>query len=190
MDLKAFASGAMSQPAASANGRSPRSEGLLGERTKPLIAAIEGWAIAGGLELALACDLVVSSREARFGLPEVKWGLLAAGGGLLRLAGAAPVGRVMEMALTAATYDAQQFSDWGLIQRLVKPGEALAGAIALADSIAAHPPHAVIATRQLVEAAAYPGMEAFLAIQAKLRADVFASAAALDGARSFTEGRR
>ena len=99
---------------------------------KPLIAAVEGYALAGGFEIVLACDLVVAAQGARFGLPEVKRGLLATGGGLLRLPERIPYHHAMEIALTGEAISAARASELGLINRLVEDGQALAQARALA----------------------------------------------------------
>src|SRR4051794_27245965 len=120
---------------------------------KPLIAAVEGWALAGGFEVALACDLIAASREARFGIPEVKRGLVAAGGGLPRLPSRIPYHLAMELALTGDPIGAERAEAVGLVSRLTAPGEALPGALELAATIAANGPLAVAASKRiLVEA--------------------------------------
>src|SRR5436190_6528733 len=105
--------------------------------SKPLIAAIEGFAVAGGLEIALACDLIVASRGAKLGIPEVKRSLVAAGGALLRLPQRLPYGIAMELALTGDTITAERGYDLGLVNRLAERGEAVAAALELAGAIAA-----------------------------------------------------
>src|SRR4051795_2733840 len=135
MDLKAFVAG-----------ESPHVEGrgfagiVQGPPRKPLIAAVEGFAVAGGFEIALACDLVVAARDARFGIPEVKRGLVAAGGGLLRLPSRIPYHLAMELALTGDPIGAERAEAVGLVSRLTAPGEALPGALELAATIAANGP--------------------------------------------------
>jgi enoyl-CoA hydratase len=184
MDLKAFA-----------RGERPRIEGRgfagLTEAppAKPLIAAVEGWALAGGCELALTADLIVAARDARFGIPEVKRGLFAAGGGVLRLAKALPYQRAMEMALTGDPLPAEEAHRFGLVNVLTEPGGALAGAHELAARIAANGPLAVRASKQLIAGSVGWTDRAALAAQQELADRVFASADALEGARAFAEKR-
>jgi len=118
--------------------------------TKPLIAAIEGYALAGGLELALSCDLIVASNAAIMGLPEATWSLVAAGGGPFRLPKRIPYHVAMELALTGAFRSATDFHDWGLVNRLAEPGEALAVALQLAGKVLRCGPLAVAASAQIV----------------------------------------
>jgi enoyl-CoA hydratase len=120
------------------------------ERTKPLIAAVEGAALAGGTEIVLACDLVVASREARLGLPEVKRGLVAAAGGLFRLGRRLPLNLALECALTGDPIDAELARQHGLVNQLCAPGEALDTALALARRITANAPLAVRESRAIV----------------------------------------
>jgi enoyl-CoA hydratase len=184
MDLKAFA-----------RGERPRIEGRgfagLTEAppAKPLIAAVEGWALAGGCELALSADLIVAARDARFGIPEVKRGLFAAGGGVLRLAKALPYQRAMEMALTGDPLPAEEAHRFGLVNVLTEPGGALAGARELAARIAANGPLAVRASKQLIAGSVGWTDRAALDAQVELADTVFASADALEGARAFAEKR-
>jgi enoyl-CoA hydratase len=123
------------------------------ERTKPIIAAVDGAALAGGTEIVLACDLVVASTTATFGIPEVKRSLVAAGGGLFRLGRKLPFNLAMELALTGDPIAAQQAHSHGLVNRLVEPGKALDGATALAEQICANAPVAVRESRKVVLAA-------------------------------------
>jgi enoyl-CoA hydratase len=120
------------------------------ERTKPIIAAVDGPALAGGTEIALACDLIVASTTASFGIPEVKRSLVAAGGGLFRLGRKIPFNLAMELALTGDPIAAQQAHHHGLVNRLVEPGKALDGATALAEQICANAPVAVRESRKVV----------------------------------------
>src|SRR3982074_67837 len=117
---------------------------------KPLIAAVEGYALAGGTELALATDLIVASKESAFGIPEVKRGLVAGGGGLLRLPQRLPDGIAMELALTGDNLPAQRAHELGLVNMLAEPGSALDAAIALAERITANGPLAVAATKRII----------------------------------------
>ena len=133
------------------------------ERTKPLIAAVDGPALAGGTELALACDLIVASTVARFGLPEVKRSLIASAGGLVRLPRVLPKNIAMQMALTGEPISAEQAHLFGMVNVLTKEGEALDKAILLAEQINKNAPLAVRATRRsLIESLVlsdYDGMK-------------------------------
>ena len=156
---------------------------------KPLIAAIEGFAMAGGLEIALACDLIVASRGARLGIPEVKRSLVAAGGGLLRLPRLLPRAIAMELALTGDPIDAERAHELGLVNRLTDPGGALDGALALAETIAANGPLALAASKRiLVESVDWPSSE-FFARQGEIAGPVMASEDAKEGAKAFAEKR-
>jgi enoyl-CoA hydratase len=184
MDLKAFT-----------RGERPRIEGRgfagLTEAppAKPMIAAVEGWALAGGFELALSADLIVAARDARFGIPEVKRSLVALGGGVLRLPKALPYYRAMEMALTGDPMPAEEAHRFGLVSTLTEPGGALAGARDLAARIAANGPLAVRASKRLVAGAVgWTDREAFEE-QIRLTESVFSSADAQEGARAFAEKR-
>ena len=184
MDLKAFARG--ETPVVPGRGF-----GGLTEKppAKPLIAAVEGWALAGGCELALSSDLIVAARDAKLGLPEVKRGLVAAAGGLLRLPRTLPYQLTMEIALTGDPITAELAHRHGLVNVLAEPGQALEEARALATRIAANGPLAVRATKQIVASAVgWTEAEAF-ARQAELVDGVFRSADALEGARAFAEKR-
>jgi enoyl-CoA hydratase len=120
------------------------------QRTKPIIAAVDGPALAGGTEIVLSCDLVVASETAKFGIPEVKRSLVAAAGGLFRLGRKIPLNIAMELALTGDPIDAERAHHFGLVNRLVQPGEALATATALAEQICANAPIAVRESRRVV----------------------------------------
>jgi len=184
MDLKAFVAGEPSRT----EGR-----GFAGivERPpqKPLIAAIEGFAVAGGLEVALACDLIVAARGARLGIPEVKRSLVAAGGALLRLPRALPRNVAMELALTGEQIDAERAHDLGLVNRLAEPGGALQAALQLAEAIAANGPLALAATKRImVESADWPDAE-FFERQRPISNPVRESEDAREGATAFAERR-
>lgn len=116
---------------------------------KPLIAAVEGPALAGGFELALSCDLIVASRTSQFGLPEVKRSLVAVGGGALRLPNRIPYHLAMELLLTGEPQSAEVLARWGVVNRVCEPGAALAQAMELAGTIASNGPLAVAATKQI-----------------------------------------
>src|SRR5260370_34626886 len=142
MDLKAFVAGEV--PYADDRGFAGITERAA---AKPLIAAIEGFAVAGGLEIALACDLIVAARGARLGIPEVKRSLVAAGGGLLRLPRVLPRNVAYELALTGDPIEAERGYELGLVNRLADPGEAVTVALELAATIAANGPLALTATK-------------------------------------------
>jgi len=156
---------------------------------KPLIAAVEGWALAGGFELVLACDLVVASTSARFGVPEVKRSLVAAAGGALLLAQRIPRAIALEMLLTGDPIDAERAAEVGLINRLVDEGQAVDIAVELAMRIAANGPLALIATKEIAAGGAdWDGTEKWEKATA-LMAPVFGSQDAQEGARAFAEKR-
>jgi enoyl-CoA hydratase len=176
MDLKAFVAG--ERPHVEGRGfagivrRPPR---------KPLIAAVEGWALAGGFEVALSCDLIVAAGDARFGIPEVKRGLVAAGGALIRL----PRHLAMELGLTGDPIGAERAYELGIVSRLAEPGGALAAARELAATIAANGPLAVEATKRILTADESAAWER----QGEIVAPVFTSEDAREGATAFAEKR-
>ena len=143
-DLKAAARGDFAQTA---------KRGPFGIMTvppkKPLIAAVEGPALAGGFELALSCDLIVASRASQFGLPEVKRSLVAVGGGALRLPRRMPYHLAMEILLTGESQPAETLARWGIVNRVCEPGAALSAALELANLIAANGPLAIAATKEI-----------------------------------------
>ncbi|RVW06718.1 crotonase/enoyl-CoA hydratase family protein [Rhodococcus spongiicola] len=156
---------------------------------KPLIAAVEGYALAGGTELVLATDLVVASREAKFGIPEVKRGLVAGAGGLLRLPRRIPYQKAMEYALTGDAFTAEEAAAYGLVNTLTEPGGALEGALALAERVTANGPLAVAKTKEvIIRSADWSSDEAF-ARQLETIAPVFVSEDAREGATAFAEKR-
>lgn len=184
MDLKAFLAGEI--PSIPMRGFA----GIVEQPSaKPLIAAVEGHALAGGFEIALACDIIVAAGDARFGLPEVTRGLIAAAGGLLRLPKRVPYTIAMEWALTGATIDAEAAHRAGLVSQLTASGGALDAAMDLARRIAANAPLSVRATKQvIVESADWSDAEAFERQRAIMDA-VFGSDDAKEGARAFAEKR-
>jgi enoyl-CoA hydratase len=156
---------------------------------KPLIGAIEGFALAGGLELALTCDLLVAAKGAKLGIPEVKVGLFAAGGGLLRLPSRVGYGKAMEMALTGDPITAEDAAEYGLVARLAEPGTAVDVAIELATRVARNAPLAVAASKQLIKATQGATEAEFWAAQGALQGKVFTSNDAKEGPRAFAEKR-
>jgi enoyl-CoA hydratase len=155
--------------------------------SKPVIAAVNGAAVGGGFELALACDLVVAADTARFGLPEVKRGLMAGGGGTL-LGTRLPLSLALEVALTGELIDAQRAATWGLVNRVVPPADLLETAIGLAQTIAANGPLAIRMTKELVRRAVLDDPKRGWATPDEFTA-VFASEDAKEGAMAFLEKR-
>ena len=180
MDLKAFSRG---------EDIGPMIKFIRAGSEKPLICAIEGFALAGGLELALSCDLLVAARGAKLGIPEVGVGLLAAGAGLFRLPGRVGYGKAMEMAITADPITAEEAAAHGLVARLAEPGSALQEALSLAERIARNAPLAVAASKQLIRATQGSTEEELWALQRPLQERVFASDDAREGTRAFAEKR-
>ena len=181
MDLKAFVAGESSSVGDRGRLRRPPA--------KPLIAAIEGFAVAGGLEIALACDLIVAARGAKLGIPEVKRSLVAAGGALLRLPRALPRGVAMELALTGDPIAAERGYELGLVNRLAEPGAALAQALELAETIAANGPLALAETKHILTAvSSWPAQE-FWQRQGEITAPIFGSEDAREGATAFAQKR-
>lgn len=183
MDLKAFARGELPTVEGRGMGFTERPP------DKPLIAAVEGYALAGGTELALATDLIVASKESAFGIPEVKRGLVAGGGGLLRLPQRIPSAIAMELALTGENLSAERAYALGMVNVLTEPGAALDEAIALAEKIAANGPLAVAATKRIVVESRGWSPDTMFAEQSKLLAPVFVSNDAKEGAIAFAEKR-
>ena len=184
MDLKGFLAG--DAPVAAGRGF-----GGMVERppVKPVIAAVEGYALAGGFELVLACDLIVASEDAKFGLPEVRRGLVAGAGGLLRLPSRIPYHLAMEIALTGAHFPAARLAAAGLVNVVVPAGQALTAATELAGQVALGAPLALAASKRvIVEAADWPSDEAF-ARQGEIIGPVFGSKDAMEGAIAFAEKR-
>lgn len=184
MDLKAFA-----------RGERPFTErgGFAGIVKRPpskvLIAAVEGFALAGGLEIALSCDILIAARDARLGIPEVGVGLIAAGGALLRLPRRIPFGVAMEMAVTGSPIGAERAEAIGLVNRVTEPGEALPAALELARTIAAKAPLAVVASkRTLLESRDWEAAEEWRH-QEEIAEPIFTSADAHEGAVAFAEKR-
>jgi enoyl-CoA hydratase len=159
------------------------------ERTKPLIAAVDGSALAGGCEITLACDLVVASTAAKFGVPEVKRSLVAAAGALFRLGRKLPMNLAMELVLTGDPIDAERAYQFGLVNRLVEPGEALDAAIALADQICANAPVAVRASRRVVLEATNAADEVGWKMSFEAMAKAMSSEDFSEGLTAFIEKR-
>ena len=184
MDLKAFLRGEVTR----VEGR-----GILGiamtPPKKPLIAAVEGYALAGGFEAMLACDLTVASRDAKFGIPEVKRGLAAAAGGLMRLPRVIPQRIAMELALTGDMISAERAAQYGLVNILTEPGQALAEARRLAARIIANAPLSVAASKRVIVEQRDWSIAEMFERQLAITAPVLASEDAREGARAFAEKR-
>ncbi len=183
MDLKAFARGESVVVAGRGLGFTERPP------AKPLIAAVEGYALAGGTELALATDLIVAAKDSAFGIPEVKRGLVAAGGGLLRLPQRIPYAIAMELALTGENLPAERAHALGLVNVLAEPGKALDAAVTLAEKITANGPLAVAVTKRIITESRGWSPETMFAEQMKIAMPVFASNDAKEGAIAFAEKR-
>jgi len=184
MDLKGFLKGEL--PRIDGRGFAGMTEA---PPKKPIIAAVEGYALGGGFELALACDMIVASETARFGLPEVKRGLVARGGGLLRLPQQMPYRKALELLMTGRFMDSAEAERFGLINRIVPGGEALTAALELAAEIAANGPLAVAAVKEVVTRAQDWRSDEAFALQRAYTDPVFASEDAKEGAAAFAEKR-
>ncbi|CAI8385789.1 MAG: 2,3-dehydroadipyl-CoA hydratase [Acidimicrobiales bacterium AG-410-I20] len=181
MDLKAFARG---------EDIGPFMKFIKSGAEKPLIGAVEGFALAGGLELALTCDLLVAAEGVKLGIPEVGVGLYAAAGGLLRLPSRVGFSKAMEMAITADPITAEEAYNYGLVARLTEKGGAVEGALALAERIAQNAPLAVAASKKIIEATTQGLTEEELwALNTELQIPVFTSNDAREGPVAFAEKR-
>jgi enoyl-CoA hydratase len=184
MDLKAFVAG--ESPYAADRGFAGITQRAA---EKPLIAAIEGFAVAGGFEVALSCDLIVAARGARLGIPEVKRSLVAAGGALLRLPQRIPYHLAMELALTGDPIDAERGYELGIVNRLAEPGGAVDTALELAGDVARNGPLALKASKRIVRSSAdWTEAEAWEK-QGEIAGPVMASEDAREGAIAFAEKR-
>ena len=156
---------------------------------KPLIAAVEGWAVGGGFEMVLACDLVVAAESARFALPEVKRGLVAGGGGALRIGTRLPTALALELVLTGDPVSAQRAADIGLVNQVVSEGGALEAAFALAERVGANGPMALAASKEIVQKGpGWPADQAWSEVR-RVIAPVFDSEDAREGAEAFIQKR-
>jgi enoyl-CoA hydratase len=156
---------------------------------KPLIAAIEGFAVAGGMEIALACDLIVAAKGAKMGIPEAKRSLVAAGGALLRLPRRIPYHVVMELALTGDPFPAERFHELGLVNVLTEPGGAVDAALELAARLAANGPLALAASKQILQEQFDWSTAEMWAKQGEIAGPVMTSEDAKEGATAFKEKR-
>jgi enoyl-CoA hydratase len=156
---------------------------------KPLIAAIEGFAVAGGFEIALSCDLIVAARGAKLGIPEAKRSLVAAAGALIRLPKRIPYHLAMELALTGDPILAERGAELGLVNRLTDPGGAVDGALELAAAIAKNGPLALTASKKIIGASLDWTEEEAWQKQGEIAGPVMGSEDAQEGARAFAEKR-
>lgn len=184
MDLKAFVRGEVT--ILGGRGFAGLCESL---PKKPLVAAVEGYALAGGLEIALACDLIVAAENSKFGIPEAKRGLVASAGGLMRLPRQIPRLIAMELALTGDFIDARRAYELGLVNRIAAPGTALEIARALGHAIAANGPLSVNASKRIIlESQDWPLDEMFK-LQEVIAGPIFKSDDAIEGATAFAQKR-
>jgi enoyl-CoA hydratase len=187
MDLKAFAAGEVGDIMGSKGGFAGITQR---EFPKPMIAAVNGSALAGGCEIMLACDLVVAVEAAKFGIPEVKRGLIAGGGGLIRLPKRLPAAIALELALTGDSIDAERALALGLINRVVPADKLMEEATALAETIAANAPLAVKTSKRVMkQAAELPEAEGWV-LNSQAVPEVFGSADAMEGPIAFAEKRK
>lgn len=184
MDLKGFVSG--ETPTVKGRGFAGVTES---PPKKPLIAAVEGYALAGGFELAITCDMIIAADDSKFGIPEVKRGLAAGAGGLVKLPRQIPPRLAMELALTGEFITSQRAYEMGLINKVVPSGTALEEAKALAKLISANGPLAVAASKQVVFESQEWSADEMYAKQGEIIAPVFSSADAIEGATAFAEKR-
>jgi enoyl-CoA hydratase len=184
MDLKAFLKGEL--PTVSGKGFAGFVEA---PPKKPLIAAVEGYALAGGMEIAIACDLLVANSKALFGIPEVKRSLVAGGGGLLSLPSIIGKRMAMELALTGDFFSAQRAYEVGFVNRITD-GSAIDAALELAASVAANGPLALIATKRIINERPDWNSSEMWAKQAEIFGPVFASKDAREGPTAFAEKRK
>jgi crotonobetainyl-CoA hydratase len=161
-----------------------------GSRHKPLIAAVDGSALAGGFEVAIACDLIVASERASFGLPEVRRGIIAGAGGLQRLPRLIPSMRALELILTGRSMSAAEALAVGLVSEVVPAGTAVARAHELAEVVAANAPIAVRASLRVARAAIGTSEAAAWTCSEAAWSEILASEDAKEGPRAFAEGRQ
>jgi|TARA_B110000196_G_scaffold111634_1_gene96948 enoyl-CoA hydratase len=187
MDLKQFVDGGIdAMPNAGDRGFAGIAEKSC---AKPIIAAVEGFALAGGLEVALSCDMIVASEGAKFGIPEVGVGLFAGAGALVRLPRQLPYNLAMELALTADPITAEVAHQHGMVNRVVEKGQAVEAAVALAERIAKNAPKGVRASKQLIKDVLGVSEEQFWEFQRPAMEEVFGSEDAIEGATAFAEKR-
>jgi enoyl-CoA hydratase len=183
MALQRAQSGAPRRPGGGFGGITRR------EFPKPLIAAVNGFALGGGFEICLACDLVVAEEHASFGLPEVKRGMFAGGGGLVRLGRRVPMALALEVAMTGQPLSAQRAYELGLVNRVVPSGQAVRAAVELAEVICQAAPLSVRLTNRVIRRGVEQGEEELWALQAQLGVELRRSEDYREGPRAFLEKR-
>ena len=183
MDLKAFAAGEFPVTDKGFGGITQR------DFPKPLIAAANGAALAGGFEILISCDMVVAADHAKFGIPEASRGLIAGGGGLIRLPKRIPLAIAYEMALTADPIDAARAYELGLVNRVVPGNQVLDQAIALAERIAKNAPLAVRTSKDVMKRSRELSEEECWNLNSEAFGLIGRSADALEGAIAFAEKR-
>jgi enoyl-CoA hydratase len=186
MDLKAFAAGEFGRIATVPGGFAGIAQR---DFPKPLIAAVNGHALAGGCEIMLACDMVVASENARIGIPETKRGLIAGAGGLIRLPRRLPLAIALELGLTGEPIDAKRAYELGLVNRVVAPEKVLEEALALAELVVANAPLAVRWSKRILKSAVYLSEEEGWKLTAEGSIEVATSPDAMEGAVAFAEKR-
>ncbi len=186
MDLKAFVSGQAGDIMSAEHGFANIARRRF---AKPLIAAVNGVALAGGCEIVLSCDLVVAAEHAAFGIPEVKRGLVAAGGGLLRLHQRIPYAIALELALTGDTISARRAAELGLVNKVVPSGEVVQAALSLAERICENAPLAVRASKEIMRRSVGLSEQAAWEMNAELIAPILTGRDAIEGATAFAEKR-
>jgi len=183
MDLKAFASGEFPSTEQGFGGITQR------EFPKPIIAAANGSALAGGFEIMISCDMVIAADHAKFGIPEASRGLVAAAGGVIRLPKLVPLAVAYELALTADPIDAQRAYELGLVNHVVPGDQVLDTAIALAERIAKNAPLAVRTSKEIIKASLDLTEAQAWKLNAEATSKVFQSSDAIEGAVAFAEKR-
>jgi enoyl-CoA hydratase/carnithine racemase len=186
MDLKAFVSGQAGDIMSAEHGFAN-----IARRNfpKPVIAAVNGVALAGGLEIVLSCDLVVAAEHAAFGIPEAKRGLVAAGGGLLRLHRRIPYSIALELALTGDTIDARRAAEFGFVNRVVPADRVVPEALELAERICANAPLSVRASKEIMRRSVGMTEDEAWEMNAELIMPIFTSKDAIEGSTAFAEKR-
>ena len=185
-DIRALAARALGEPADASGLEFWRR--IAAVRT-PIVAAVAGYALGGGCELALACDMIVADEKARFGQPEITLGIIPGGGGTQRLTRAIGKQRAMEYILTGRVFDAEVAVAWGLVNKVVKTGKATAEAIGLARTIAERPPLATRLAKQAVLTAQESGLSDGLTAERSMFDEAMATEDRVEGMQAFLEKR-
>jgi enoyl-CoA hydratase/carnithine racemase len=185
-DIRALAARALGEPADASGAEFWR---RIAAVQTPLVAAVSGYALGGGCELALACDMIVADEKARFGQPEITLGIIPGGGGTQRLTRAIGKQRAMEYILTGRVFGADVAADWGLVNKVVKTGKSTVEAIAFARTIAERPPIAVRLAKQAVLTAQESGLSEGLLAERRMFDEAMATEDRVEGMQAFLEKR-